>query len=146
MSSTRYSAVLTADARLRALVAVSGKSLTILGLLILWTMELSDVLRSLAAIGWAAANIAELRRLKVVYGRYSRVRIDSDGGLEVFARDDDWRPARLRNGCLVLSRFAWLRISLWDGCRSSELLAGISSENEQWRRFQVIWRHMGGPR
>jgi len=38
---------------------------------------------------------------------------------------------------------AWLVLASPDGRRWLALLQGDSRESEQWRRLQVIWRHMG---
>jgi len=61
-------------------------------------------------------------------------RLDADG---------NWHPARLLPGSMLLRRVGWIR---WDdGCgrQYAELLRGRSRESDDWRRLQVIWRHIG---
>lgn len=109
-------------------------------------MTIPALPRLLLAVFWINAGMSELYRLSRCYQQYSRIRIDSDGALAVLAPSGQWRDAALGNGSVVLGRLAWLRIRLRDGHRCGELLAGNRRQDESWRRFQVIWRHLGGCR
>ncbi len=55
----------------------------------------------------------------------------------------DWQTAAIGNGCVVMRKLAWLRLKPATGARYHELLRRNSLESEQWRRLQVIWRHLG---
>lgn len=123
---------------------ISALALTALGLLVVATMDIVALLRWLLAIGWLAGSLAELCVIAESYKQYRRIRIDCDGALQVLSRTGLWQPAELGNGSLVLGRIAWLRFRLRNGRRCAELLTGDPHEHQSWRRFQVIWRHLGG--
>lgn len=143
MSSQTYSTSLTPEPQLRRVVLVSGASLAVVGVIAIATLPLEAWQRALLGIGWLIHGGGELVRLRAVYRRLTAYRLTADGGIEVFS--DSGRPlcGRILSGTVVLSRVAWLRVRLDDGCRSSELVRGNSRESQQWRRFQVIFRHLG---
>lgn len=70
--------------------------------------------------------------------------MSAGGAVEVVGQDGGWRAATLQNGSVVLSEFAWLRIETCDGRKVVELLRGNCRKNKEWRRLQMIWRHLGG--
>jgi hypothetical protein len=98
--------------------------------------------RSLAFIlaGWLAWSARELYSLVRAYRQCGGYRLSADGELLILCGDAT-KPGRLLPGCLVLDEFAWLRVSDERGRSWGELIAGKHRESEDWRRFQVIFRH-----
>ena len=44
---------------------------------------------------------------------------------------------------LVADRIGWLHLKTADGKQFAELICGDCRESDDWRRLQVIWRHIG---
>jgi len=61
----------------------------------------------------------------------------------VFANDDCPSGASIEAGSVVLWHFAWLRFRTENGRRHVELMRRKTAQNKDWRRLQVIWRHLG---
>jgi hypothetical protein len=77
------------------------------------------------------------------YAASGALRIAAGGQVERQTPDGAWEPATLCAGSLVLARFAWLRIAAAGGRPYAELVSARSHASEDWRRLQVIWRHIG---
>ena len=90
-------------------------------------------------IFWVGRELASLRR---VYGRFTGYRVWPDGEIEVLADTGAGLNARVAPGTLVTRYWAWLRVDAGDGRCWGELVAGNARESQQWRRFQVIFRHL----
>ena len=88
---------------------------------------------------WVGRELASLWR---VYGRCFGYRVWPDGAIEVFGGTGTGRRGRVAPGTLITRRWAWLRVTGEDGIAWGELVAGDVRESEQWRRFQVIFRHL----
>ncbi len=117
--------------------------MTILGLVTILTMQAGPILQLPGCVLWLLFSGRELVVIASGYRRIRRIRFFSNGDIELGSYNGDWQSARLVNGSVVLDGFAWLRIEDCDGRRSVELLRGTSRKNEEWRRLQVIWRHLG---
>ena len=143
MSSTEYWAELRPDSRLRRAVIASGFVLLILGLLMLLFVDWSPILRGLIGVSWGGLTALRLLQLARAYTQNGILRLGADGGVNIEATDGRRVAAALQPGSLVLQRYAWLRIAPEVGRPYAELLTGDPRENEDWRRFQVIWRHIG---
>ena len=115
----------------------------ILGLVTILTMQASLIIRLPACVLWLLFSGRELLVIVSGYLRIRRIRLYSNGEVELRNNSGDWQAARLANGSVILDGFAWLRIEACDGRRSVELLRGTSRKNEEWRRLQVIRRHLG---
>lgn len=137
---------LTPEPRLRGLVLVSGWLACALGSAVIFLLPVPWLVRIAAAGGWVIVNGRELAAVYDGYRRYRRVRFYSSGDIELQTDAGDWQAAQLVNGSIVLGGIAWLRMQTCDGRRFAELLRGKSRKNEDWRRFQVIWRHLGSAR
>ena len=87
------------------------------------------------------------RLISSAHKRYRSVRIHSDGTAQLLDNSGEWHSATLCKECIVLSTFAWLKLKPAQGGTYCELMRGgargNSRENQQWRRLQVIWRHLG---
>ena len=134
MSSNTYSACLTPDPWLRLVVLISGRLLIAASLVLVLTLPL------------AAVGRFELQRLRRGQRYCQAIRIFSDGGVEILDPAGDWVPGRLLSGSLVLQTIGWLRLTTDDGMSLVETVRGDARECEQWRRLQVIWRHIGAER
>ena len=146
MSSTPYSTELDTEPLLRRIVLASGALLTVAGILVITTLPVAPSWRWLAAGAWCLGGLREVLLIAGGYRRYGRIRIDSAGAIRLQGPGGDWTVAELRAGSVVLQRLAWLRFRLPDGSGCGELLRGDTFEDEHWRRFQLVWRHLGGAR
>lgn len=144
MSSNNYAAELTPDPRLRRLVIGSGVAAAFVGTGMIGTWDLPVLWRVLAASGWIASCGVELQRIARGYGRYRRIRVVSDGSVELLVAGGPWVAASVRSGSFVLPHIAWLRLAVRGGPGLAELVRAGAGQNEAWRRFQVVWRHLGG--
>lgn len=143
MSSSTYSAELRPEPCLRRLVLASAVLLYFLGLLLILELHLAGYYKVLIAVTWLALSAYEWFSIRSAYARKGILRIDAEGCIEWRDDDDSRREISLRPGSVVLSRLAWLRLTTADGLRYAELLRGDARESDDWRRFQVIWRHVG---
>lgn len=114
-----------------------------LGLGMLLTLAVPTAWRVAAAAAWTAVNARQLHLIARGYMRCRRIRIASDGSATIQAPDGNWFAATMLAGSIVSSRIAWLRLAADDGQHFAELVRAKNAENEQWRRLQVIWRHLG---
>ena len=143
MSSSAFSTDLTPNSRLRCLVLLTGCCSALLGIVTILALSAPLVPRLLAAFLWSSATCWQLRRLALAYRHWRRIRLDAGGGVRIESREGQWQPAVLQDGSIVLSQLAWLRIGPVDGPATVELLAGNCRKNKEWRRFRIIWRHLG---
>ena len=143
MSSQTYSAELRPDRLLRWLVLASGMLLFLAGLVLVISLPLAAAYKFLVAFLWLALSAYEWISNRRAYARYGIFRIDAGGSVERRSYDGTWQVHSLRPGGVVLARLAWLRLVTPDGLRYAELVRGDARESNDWRRFQVIWRHVG---
>ena len=120
-----------------------GVALAAAGILLIATLPVAPWLRAAAAAGWLLYARRDLAGLLRGYGRYRRVAIDQDRRLRLLDTDGSWLDARALPGSVVLRRCAWLRIRDHTGLVYAEPLTGSCRGNPEWRRLQVIWRHVG---
>ena len=143
MSLHTYSTELRPEPRLRRLVLASGLLLFVLGLLLTLQLPVATGYKSLITACWLAICSYEWLSNWFAYARFGILRIDAEGRIERSRGDGAWQAHRLRPGSVVLSRLAWLRLSAGGGLHYAELFRGDARESNDWRRFQVIWRHVG---
>ena len=143
MSLHACSAELCPEPRLRRLVLASGILLFGIGLALIMQLPVAAGYKSLIAVCWSAICAYEWISNRLAYARCGILRIDAEGRIERSNSQGAWQVHRLRSGSVVLPRLAWLRLSAGDGLRYAELLRGDICESDDWRRFQVIWRHVG---
>ena len=146
VSSNEYSSHLRPDGWLRILVLTSGRLLYAAGLIIILTLPFDVALRGIAGGAWLATARAKLRRLEWGFDYCRGIRIDGDGGVAILGPDAEWLSARLLPGSLLLPQLAWLRLETDDGSVLHELVRGDARQSQDWRRLQVIWRHIGAGR
>ncbi len=143
MSSRSYSTDLTPDTLMRQIVVAGAWAAMSLGLIIIISLPINGLLRAAGVIIWLIVTGAEMILITSAHKRFVRIRLHSDGQVELRDNDGQWQAATLSDGCVVLRRLAWLRLKLATGARYHELLRRNPLQSEQWRRLQVIWRHLG---
>lgn len=143
MSSNSYSTCLTPDPWLRILVLTSGRLLIAVGFVLILTLDLAAGIRAAICLVWGVAGRHELVRIERGFELLTAVRLSSGGEIVVLNSDQEWQPVTLQTGSVVLRNFAWLRLQAASGDRFVELLRGSARQSHEWRRLQVIWRHIG---
>jgi len=141
-SSTGYSACLVPDRRLRAAVSGSAIALYAGGLLAVSVLPVAGAGRLAIGVAVVAAAAAEAVRLRGCH-RVRAITLRPDRSATLLREDGARLHGRLAAGSVVRGRLAWLRIAIAGVPCHVELLAGKCSENNDWRRLQVIWRHVG---
>ena len=131
---------------LRRLVIIAGLSAAIGGLVMILTLPVPLLWRAGGAILWLLLSTHELRVIARAQERCQRIRIEHDGTVWVFDPNGCCLAATLAGGSIVLRNLAWLRFEAQNGQRFAELLRGNGPKNKDWRRLQVIWRHLGASR
>ena len=143
MSSNAYSASLTPDPWLRIVVLTSGRLLIAAGLVLILTFDLDAAIRAVGCLVWVAAGRFELANLQRGYGHCHLIRFDSGGAVTVLNSEQEWIPATLQTGSVLLRNLGWLRLQSASGQYFLELVRGNARQSPDWRRLQVIWRHIG---
>lgn len=140
MSSTTYLAEIRANSRLRRIVMLTGLASTLIGVLVIILLPISAPGRAFGVIGWSCWCGRELLTYWRAYDRWSGFRVFADGNIELFGAGE-CRAAHIVAGSIVLAEVAWIRVQIENGDCWGELVAGKHRECEEWRRFQVIFRH-----
>ena len=128
---------------LRRVVLLSGLAAAIIGFVMIWTVTLSVSLRLGTSLIWLLLCARELHLLRRAYSLYRGLRIDSSGEVRLETEDGDFCTASILPGSVLLSQYGWLRFELPGGLKFAELLRADGAGDQQWRRLQVIWRHLG---
>jgi hypothetical protein len=143
VSSTAYFAEITPEPFLRRIVFWSGVTLAATACLIILSLPVAAWLR-LAGCGlWAAMAGRELRQLQRAWRACRRLRFRAGGDIELLEADGQWHAASLEAGSVLLRKAGWIRLRNRCGDRYGELLHGDARSSADWRRLQVIWRHVG---
>ncbi len=143
MSSIRYSAFLPASRVLRLFVLSSGLVLVAAGAALILSMPLALLPRLAGAGLWLIAGAYDVERQRRAYRRYRGLKLDCEGRLELLDRRGEWLAARLLPGSLVLRHYGWLRVRDERGRVFAEPVRGHCRDSRDWRRLQVLWRHVG---
>ena len=143
MSSNSFSTCLTPDPWLRIIVVMSGQLLVAAGLVLILMLDLDTAIRALFCLVWIAAGRHELVQIERGFDSLTAVRLSSGGEITVLNNDQEWLPVTLQTGSVVLRNIAWLRLRAANGENFVELLRGDARQSQEWRRLQVIWRHIG---
>lgn len=99
-------------------------------------------LRLLAAAAGILALVWRYSRLFRQQRQIRRIRLYADGSLQLLGPNGNCSAATVGNDSVVLAGLAWLRLDLDGGRWHAELLRGNCRQSEDWRRFQVIWKHL----
>ena len=125
------------------MLALSALLAQLLGMVTIFNLPIDVRLRAFATLVWGLWVGTQWFLITSAHKRYRRVRIHSDGTAALLDRSGDWHPAVVSDDCIVLASYAWLKLKPASGGSYCELMRAASSENKQWRRLQVIWRHLG---
>ena len=121
----------------------SGRLLIAAGLVLILTLDLDTAIRAASGLVWFFAGRYELIRIERGFESCNAVRLSSDGEIALLNNDQEWLPVTLQTGSIVLRNYAWLRLRAANGDNFVELMRGDTRQSEEWRRLQVIWRHIG---
>jgi len=88
-------------------------------------------------------SVLELRKLSRAWLACQRLRFHSTGEIQVLDATGRWRAGRRVSGGVMLRKIGWIRLRNHAGLTFGELLTGDPRTSHDWRRLQVIWRHVG---
>ena len=128
---------------MRQIVIASSWAAMLTGLIVIISLPIDGWIRAAGISIWLIAMGAELRVISSAHKRFRRIRMHSDGQVELQDNEGHWQTATIANGSVVTQKLAWMRLKPATGARYHELLRRNALESEQWRRLQVIWRHLG---
>jgi hypothetical protein len=131
---------------LRCIVIGTGIAAMVGGVIAIAGLPFAPSWRSLWAALWTIAGCYELKGIAARNRRYRLLRIEQDGNMQLMLTNGCCMPATLSAGSVVLGSFAWLRFTAENGCRHVELFRRECPGDKDWRRLQVIWRHLGAGR
>ena len=143
MSSNAFSSDLRPDPAARRIVLCTGVIAALGGIGVIAGLPVETDWRFTAIVLWAMVCGYDLWIVAAGFGRCSRIRIEPSGKLFVHSADNCCSAATLRAGSIVMWQFAWLRFRTENGRRHVELIRRKSAQSKEWRRLQVIWRHIG---
>jgi hypothetical protein len=116
------------------------------GLILILTLNVDVLLRASGCLIWLAFGRFELQRMQLGFDGCVSIHLFPDGQIAVLDIDSEWSRGNLQTGSVVLDNFAWLRLRTDDGRCFAELIRGDARQSHNWRRLQVIWRHIGAGR
>ena len=93
--------------------------------------------------GWVAVCYRERLQLQRGWATCRALRVTSTGGIGVRDIAGQWHEAQWVSGGVLLRKIGWIRLRNHHGVVFSELLFGDARTSTDWRRLQVIWRHVG---
>lgn len=119
--------------------------LAAVGLVVVVTLDLPVALRLVAAALWLAVTAVQMWSLCRGWSQCRALRLYADATLAILGPDGEWRPGRLESDGILLRRWAWIRLRADSGPAFAEPLRGSCRVGHDWRRLQVVWRHIGAP-
>ena len=143
MSSTTFFSDLEPDAVSRRIVIATGVGALLCGALAIFTLPVEATWKLFGTTAWGITGSRDLWLIASGYKRCRRIRLSHEGSVQAWLPAGRCAAATLCAGSVVTDGFAWLRIEFENGRRLGLLLRRKASRNEDWRRLQVIWRHLG---
>lgn len=140
--SSRYCARIRADAAARRCVLASAVMLASAGSLLLLQLPVAWPLRMLAGFACWTLSGLELWRTWRRYRSVAAFRLHADGSVDIEAPDGRCRAGEIAPGTVSLTNLAWFRCRGANGRAYAELIVRNTQERDDWRRFQVICRHV----
>jgi hypothetical protein len=128
---------------LRRLVLGSGLLLSVIAIPVISTLGLTVMVRAVLAAAWLSVFARQWWFLRRAYAQNGILRVDAKGRVQCQCSAGEWAPLEILPGSIVTNDWAWLRLGQADGPDYAELLRGDARQSQDWRRFQVIWRHVG---
>jgi hypothetical protein len=124
-------------------VLCSGAVLGVLGVIAAVTLPWPLPWRVAVTVFWAGPAAWELVRLHRAWHGCLALRVLADGSAAVLGRDGRWQPVTLLADGVLLRRWGWIRLRMASGRVFAEPVRGSCRKSHDWRRLQVIWRHVG---
>ena len=147
MSSTAYFAEIHPDPASRRIVLASGVALSLAGVSLALILPLAAEIRALMTFLWLALAACELSRARHAWYSCQALRFFADGTVAMLIPGQTWQPASLLSGGVLLRQLGWIRVSvvLPNGRKLvlGDFVRGDGRKSADWRRLQVIWRHIG---
>lgn len=125
---------------------MSGATFSAIGVVVILSLRLPAAVVIAASVVWLTLCAWELWQIRRGFLCCLRLRVSADGGIFMLDVDGEWQAAKLLPGSVVLRRVAWIRVATRQGLRVTEPFRGSCRESDEWRRLQVIWRHIGATR
>jgi hypothetical protein len=141
MSSSTYSAEIRSTKCLRRVVLITASLMVLLGIGVIVLIPVAKTVAGVAGFAWICWSCAEVLTYWRIYRRWLGFRVAAGGETQVFGRGECC-SAKVMPGSVILSEVAWVRLQAENGDVWGELVAGSHRESEEWRRFQVIFRHL----
>jgi len=142
MSSVSFSVEIHLNPELRRRVLQSACALSVLGSAVILTLAATPVVAILALGLWLLWSGRELLRYRRCYGRWQRLSLLAPEGVARISGASDSESVRILPGSVILPRLAWLRLKAENGDVWGELVRGNARESEDWRRLQLVFRHL----
>lgn len=142
MSSVKYAACLPVSQTLRSVVLASGALLWLSGIPIVLHWPIDPGWRTVLAIAWSVSGWRELAAMRRAYMTFCNIEVEIGGAITLGDHTHVSATAELLPGSILLGRVGWLRLKTAGGLRTAELIYGNPRKNKDWRRLQVIWRHL----
>jgi hypothetical protein len=117
-----------------------------LGIVAVLTLPWPAAVRGALAVAWAIGVARELDRLRHAWRDCRGLRLRADGSASALGRDGRWQPVTLLADGVLLRHWGWIRLRTATGRVFAEPLRGACRKSHDWRRLQVIWRHVGADR
>jgi hypothetical protein len=115
----------------------------LIGIVVIAGLEAPLALRLCGSAAWTVIVGAQLGALRHGWSACLALRVYADGAVAVLGPDGEWSPGRLEPDGVLLRRWGWLRLRARAGGPFAEPLRGACRESREWRRLQVVWRHIG---
>jgi hypothetical protein len=131
---------------LRRVVIVVGIGAAAGGAVTIACLPLDGAWRAVLLLVWALMCSRDLWVVATGHRHCTGIRIEHTGNMLVYKHGNGCCTAAISAGSVVLQQIAWLRFQAEDGRRHVELIRRKTAQNKDWRRFQVIWRHLGAGR
>jgi len=142
VSSSVFVVTIRSSEVLRQTVLLSGAGLGLLGAISIAMLPLDVEFRAFGAAAWLLVTGRDVWRLSRGYRRYRSILVDERGQATLCGPPGPDQAAELTAGSVLLQGVGWLRFRADDGTYHAELVAGNLRKNKDWRRLQVIWRHL----
>ena len=114
------------------------------GAALLFQTRLGWLTESVIAAIYCVVTARDWRRFRSRLAGVERLRIHADGTVDV-CRRGEWFEGQLAAGSVLFGRLVWLRVSGSAGSSRIDCLCRQTSSGQRaWRRFLVIYRHIGG--
>lgn len=121
----------------------SGLVLGALGVATIALLPWPVGVRAMTSVAWASLTTWELLRLRRAWADCRALRFGADGCAWALDRHREWRSLTVLPGSILLRRYGWIRLQPECAASFAEPLRGACRESADWRRLQVIWRHVG---